>query len=110
MNELDKNYLFDAFLVLLAIGPSICSLHIDMTPNEYYWFQRSGSVMVFFSVLLEFNQLKEPLDIGVINSSRFHKYCASVKSLMPYISLILAALGTIIWGYGDIPFLSSGAT
>ena len=98
-------------------GYSICifCLIVDFSvPNDFYHFQRSGSLACFFSVLAEFRiyQIKgrvtlrdsdfrwlKNLDLVRRNFSETN-YCKGLK-MFAHLSL---GLGTIIWGYGDIPF------
>jgi len=52
-----KVYKTDITLALLAVLPAGISLGLDLLQsNDYFWFQRSGALMVLFGVLLDFNQ------------------------------------------------------
>lgn len=112
MNRLNKNYFFDFSLIVFATLPVIISFILDI--NDYkdgcYWFQRSGSLMVFFAVLLElnalkFNEVKSSSNV-FINSKPAPQISElpSFKKTTQKVGLFLAFIGTFIWGYGDIPF------
>jgi len=106
-----KVYKTDITLALLAVLPAGISLGLDLLQsNDYFWFQRSGALMVLFGVLLDFNQnqyQKTQESTGV----KINGIPAIIGSSMPLarkriqvFSIALAVLGTFIWGYGDIPF------
>ena len=107
-----KKYWIDILFTLLAVTPVILSLYIDINTvqHEYYWFQRSGSIMVLFAVALDFEQSKytktkesnsliveeKPAIIGqVLSTTRIY---------IQRFSIVLIILGTAIWGYGDLLF------
>ena len=106
-----KNYKVDILLASLAVFPTVISLIVDLIcSNEYFWFQRSGSVMVLFAVILDFNQSRY-----AENKSSTNVIIQGVPALIgvalteprkkiQIFSIFLAVLGTFIWGYGDIPF------
>ena len=107
-----KEYWIDILFTLLAVVPVIYSFYIDINTvqNEYYWFQRSGSIMVLFAVALDFEQSKytktqsssslmvegKPAIVGqVLSTTRIY---------IQRFSIVLIVLGTAIWGYGDLLF------
>jgi hypothetical protein len=73
------------------------------------WFQRSGSVMAVFGLLAEARAVNcffilNPSGFGstsIVEASE--KYCKYPKRLN-LVSFFIIAMGTFIWGYGDIPF------
>lgn len=106
-----KNYKVDILLIFLATFPTSASLAFDyLFLNEYYWFQRSGSLMVLFGVILDFHQNKFPetkLSSNVFMEGQPAVVGQTLPKLRKYLqtfSIALAVLGTFIWGYGDIPF------
>lgn len=78
--------------------------------NCNYWFQRSGSLMVLFAVLLELNSLKYNEVKGSENVFVNGEPVAKAEDLprfkkaMRILGFFLAIAGTFIWGYGDLPF------
>lgn len=112
MDRINKNYLFDILLILFAVAPVIWSLIIDLRGccECNYWFQRSGSLMVLFAVLLELNSLKYHDVKGSKNTFVNGKPVAiseefpTFKKAMRVVGFLLAITGTFIWGYGDLPF------
>ncbi|MEZ9233791.1 hypothetical protein AB4259_22310 [Vibrio amylolyticus] len=101
----------DIFLTFLAVFPVVFSLYYDFTySNDYYWLQRSGSLMVLFGVMLDFYQ-NQFVKIESSSKVRFMGQAAITGSTLPPVrkqiqvfSIALAIVGTFIWGYGDIPF------
>lgn len=106
-----KDYIIDILLFVAAVFPCLISLIIDINcQNEYYWLQRSGSIMVLFSVLLDFRQYTfsksqenqsvrvngKPVITGTV--------IPSVRRKIQKVSIFLIILGTILWGYADVPF------
>jgi len=73
------------------------------------WFQRSGAIVVALAVWVELknnsiNSYIYPSGIGSSNfgilNSEYKFYFLAVR----WFGFFLAISGTIIWGYGDIPF------
>ncbi len=108
-----KNYKIDLLLIVLATIPVVLSLIYDINyVNDKYYFQRSGSLMVMFSVILEFIQLK----YQVIKSTDqaqvkiegdmwgflYGKDLPIERTYFQTIAFVLMVLGTLIWGYGDL--------
>ena len=97
---------------ILAILTPVLSIIIPWVPeNEtaHTWFQRSGSAMVVFGLLAESRAVNcffilNPsgfAECGINEANeKFKKYPKSLN----IISFIFIAFGTLIWGYGDIPF------
>jgi hypothetical protein len=92
--------------ILIPIG-AICSVFKPELEPVNVWFQRSGSLAVFFAVWIEyvlFSINDEINPTGYITSEcakpkeKFGKYYSFFKGL----GVVLALWGTIIWGYGDL--------
>lgn len=86
-------------LMLLAIGPVLISAAVSYSTGEGHWFQRSGSLMVLFSGLTEFRRSRMERD-GLLDLPRFVPLWRSI----PYVCYASIAMGTVIWGYGDLMF------
>ena len=101
--------LFIVFSILSITAP-ILSLVDELRPSteEFHtWFQRSGSTMVVLALLAEVRAY-QMFDVfkpsGFVSDTYFEtkkKYYSQVK-LYSLVAFILIAVGTIIWGYGDI--------
>ncbi len=111
-----KNYKIDLIFIGLATIPIMLSLTYDIyCVNNNHYFQRSGSLMVIFSVILEFIQLKyqvikssDQLQLkreGKIWDVLYGKDLPIERIHFQKIAFALMILGTLIWGYGDLPFL-----
>ena len=73
------------------------------------WFQRSGSLMVVLGAFVEyrlilmgkyFNIVGTVFDMPFIAPESYNKYYNTISFLI----LSGIVIGTLIWGYGDIPF------
>lgn len=101
--------IFILFIALSLLFPGLAFLGIFLPEGEKLsvWFQRSGSLMVLFSVIAEYYALKmsdlffpvemqgEPLHIDKVRFTKQSKICAGL-------AVFVICLGTIVWGYGDL--------
>jgi len=76
------------------------------------WFQRSGSLIVVCALWLEFNLFKvndlvNPTGIITEDGDRFFIRYGRYFSTLKYVGAVVALIGTIIWGYGDLFAASS---
>ncbi len=95
-----RHYLSSFFLVLLGVLAPIVVLYSVWIPEtETYasWFQRSGSVLVIFSILSQLSLLKAHRK-PVVNVDIYRKFYNPLSLL----TVLLAIIGTAIWGYGDL--------
>jgi len=107
-----REYWIDILFTLLAVIPVCVSLYIDINTieNEYYWFQRSGSIMVLFAVALDFEQskytkTKESSSLMIEGKPAIIGQVLSITRVyIQRFSIVLIVLGTAIWGYGDLLF------
>ncbi len=99
-------------IILLSFGILFCIAsaieNIDSTEN---WFSRSGSILTFVSVVVQFllsNLRKEEIE-NLFNSGKgIKEKFTKIKHKNPLhevvfiISGMTGLLGTLIWGYGDL--------
>lgn len=118
------------FLFLLTLLVVALSIHADIGNKSWLWFQRSGSVVVFFGALLSYRSIVRLGKNGVGGAPvLFAKATVvSTNSAGPiqtmkvaydaeteeqfiqhaldkfagYIGTWLMVIGTVIWGYGDL--------
>ncbi|GIU40286.1 hypothetical protein TUM4438_01130 [Shewanella sairae] len=113
--SIKKELLTSIPLYILSVVLPILAWHgcLKVDDNPGVWFQRSGSLMVLFAVWVEFKLFK----IGNYSSPRSpdgqtwddmatednlkNKYSTLIEK-MKYLAAILAIIGTLIWGYGDL--------
>ncbi|WP_299948231.1 hypothetical protein [uncultured Microbulbifer sp.] len=94
-----------SFLALLAgVILGFCRL----TEVDYFWFQRSGALIVLFSAAAEYHLFvtSNYIDQGdqfVGNDKWEENYGGQYKNLK-WAAHSLLLIGTLIWGFGDIPF------
>jgi hypothetical protein len=106
-----KQYTYDIGLLAAAVIPALASLVVDLQfANEYFWLQRAGSIMVLSGIILDvrqygFSETEESPDLTVNGKP------AIIGSVVPEsrkrlqrVAVALAVVGTLIWGYGDVPF------
>ncbi len=107
-----KKYRLSIFLILFGIMFSIVSaiISIDSTGN---WFARSGSILTFISVVVQFqlSNLKKNDAENILQSDLdIHEKLKTIKNKDPLhetifiISGLTSLIGTLIWGYGDLLF------
>lgn len=96
------NYVIEIVLALCAMGPPMLSAMISLETGDGHWFQRSGSLMVLFSVAMEYRR-SQRVKRGRPASSLPEPFGVSV----PYVCYVSIAVGTLIWGYGDLLFPGS---
>ncbi|WP_194091609.1 hypothetical protein [Vibrio hibernica] len=103
-----KEWFACVFLALLF--PFLSIFVADTTTNMDQWFQRSGTLLLVFSLLAEIKAQAVRKYIFVVNGNLLfcHLHIEQKnKSWMPfvqYFTYILVAIGTLITGYGDILF------
>lgn len=108
MRRILKEDCYELSLIILAVvwtaGSFIASIFFP-TGN---WFCRSGAVMVLLAVMVDYrigNLQKTHISnasiiagLGIPSSSRLPKN----KQILSKGAHILAIIGTLIWGYGDL--------
>lgn len=99
-----------AFLSLVAIAIPVCALLVPIRPTGEplgVWFQRSGSVMTVLCLVLDlkvFSIHGRLFPSGMVDKDfgKFKTKYLPVKNALTILLLILTAVGTVIWGYGDL--------
>lgn len=79
----------------------------DYVASDFFWFQRSGALLVLAATVAEFCQFDRPslsdeLSHGVGKTALMSLWQRSVKIA----GIIAIVAGTVIWAYGDLPFKS----
>ena len=93
-------------IINVAIPSIVClmvfsiSLYLDMTrgSQQMFWLQRSGSIITILGAWIAFHESRESMKM--INDTLF----IEIRLPYRYISLVMICIGTVLWGYGDIPF------
>lgn len=111
IEEKIKLHLIPSSLLLLpaALCPFIAwfSCFIPEGENPGVWFQRSGSITVMLAVSIEFFLLRIESHINPENNtpSRVWELGETYRywfNLIQIMAVVLAIIGTVIWGYGDL--------
>ena len=106
-----KSLLFSCAGLLSIIACLCIDMHLP-NANINYWFQRSGSVAVLLSALAEYQLLKVNPDINYAKSAyaaetEYKEQYGVIFDFALYLATGIFAVGTLIWGYGDIPFIET---
>lgn len=80
------------------------------TEDSIYWFQRVGSIAVVFGALMEF-QLEKAQEKGSSKKVFMEgkqvqtgRQLTRAEKFYQVSARVFIVCGTLIWGYGDIPF------
>ncbi|MBD3895682.1 hypothetical protein IEI94_07430 [Halomonas sp. ML-15] len=106
-----RDTLIEAGLMGLALLPTLVSFYISLVTGDGHWFQRSGALMVLFSVGVEYHRkhlmscqylsLSETTE-GV--STRMARIIIRFWRAVPFACYFAIVVGTLIWSYGDLLF------
>ncbi|MFC1235977.1 hypothetical protein [Vibrio sp. F74] len=101
-------------LLLAVIIPTLCWFGIlKGSIDASSWFQRSGSIMVLFAVWAEFKLFKLSANLNprskngqtwedLGHADVLHKEFVGYLATFKIIAAMLAIMGTLICGYGDL--------
>ncbi|MDN3520299.1 hypothetical protein [Halomonas ramblicola] len=102
--------LVEAAMMLLAVVPVMISAYASLVTGDGQWFQRSGALMVLFSIGVEYHRSKVQCyatgNTGT-RSAVTHILVASVRRFwkaVPFVCYLSIVTGTLIWSYGDLLF------
>ena len=134
--ELPQNVLFSDLFAVFMVALSLGSLYLDWSLKDgYYWFQRSGALLVLAGVELQYAKLKsmwkdelgkelaipsvmqriasgqgvsmlqeaETAEVTRGLTVRLHRLITE-KSPKDVLAVVFLIVGTIVWGFGDLPF------
>ena len=109
LNELERSQVGPVFFwkELSLLSAAICiPIFVWFNWKDPLLFQASGSLIVFCSVLAEFLLLGKQNAKHISNAVRAARgqpplVFSRLLVLVSYLALLMAATGTIIWGYGD---------
>lgn len=105
-----KDLAIDAVLLLLGLLSILFSLYASTVSGEGTWFQRSGALLIFFSVILEIRQEKSLQPHAstrvTINGMPVlaERTTSALNKWFRRIAWSGITGGTCIWGYGDLIF------
>lgn len=110
INPIKKESLWFYIFTVLAIMMPILSLIIPIKPSSEElssWFQRSGAAMVACSLLAESKAINiynilNPSGFVSIGFNEAERQFKNRPILFNRISFFIIAVGTLIWGYGDL--------
>lgn len=98
------------YAAICFLSPLILIFFVPHGEDSSIWFQRSGSIVIVFSLLAELRSI-EYKSLVISHASSFllcnkliHYKYNSTANLINNLTLFLITFGTLIWGYGDILF------
>lgn len=108
-----RSTLIEYFLLCIAFVWGIIGFSLAYIFGEGLWFSRSGSVIVLLCAIVEFRlsslrqkSYEDPkfaLKEGIMTSGML----PPEKKWVSIFAHIQVVVGTIIWGYGDLLFVSN---
>jgi hypothetical protein len=102
--------LIEALLMMMAVVPVLVSAYVSLVTGDGHWFQRSGGLMVLFSVGVEYHRkhMMRCVETGTHSwlaaSSRPARLITRFWRAIPYVCYLAIVIGTLIWSYGDLLF------
>ena len=103
-----KSITIDFVLLFSGWACLVVSLVVSITSGELIWFQRSGSLLVLFSVILEIRQTlaTQPLESSFVTINDrpvlMERPISRANKWLHWIARSGIVLGTLVWGYGDL--------
>ena len=100
----------DIVALLIGFGSATASFLYSLASGDGEWFQRSGSLLVLFSVLVEIRQAlkSQPQRSPSVRAHGkpliIHSPISVVSKWLHWIARSGIVSGTGIWGYGDLVF------
>lgn len=99
-------------VTLLLVGVAVVagSAGVSLSSGNGEWFQRSGSLFVLFSVLVEIQQtaIKQPEGSSFVSingaPAAIRQPIAAMSKWLHRFAWGGIVTGTVIWGYGDLLF------
>ncbi|WP_290648376.1 hypothetical protein [Aquisalimonas sp.] len=107
-----RDYAIEIVFMGLAMLPVIVSAYVSIVTGDGQWFQRSGSLMVLFSVAVEYHRSMVARRAGIMDGTVEAEWGPSPRRhildwrSIPYICYAAILMGTLIWAYGDLLFVS----
>ena len=107
--DLIRKSITDVILLLCGTAAILLSLRTAINLDEWHWFGRAGSIMVLFSIIVEFRNMKLQQTLndkavnlsggisGILSPSNQPRY----RQILIGVTHIFVVVGTFIWGYGD---------
>lgn len=106
-----RSYKVEWIILGCAILFAFASIVGDCFYDSWNWFARSGSVIVLFSVVVEYRiygHIYEDIQRAQFQQSKINLSLpikatpTKQKNRISVVTHVLIVFGTIIWGYGDL--------
>ncbi len=105
-----RDYLIELSFMVLAMGPVLVSAYASLITGDGQWFQRSGALMVLFSVAVEYHRRRMPQPVVSARTGASSRATPTARIFgrfwrsIPYVCYFSVFMGTLIWSYGDLLF------
>jgi NADH:ubiquinone oxidoreductase subunit 6 (subunit J) len=114
---IDRKFLFASLLLIGALTVPVLtyfSVFIPSIDKPEIWFQRSGSVSVLLVIIAEYILGFIGIHVNAVGlivkeQEEIIKKYKKIHTIAKYIGLVLAVIGTFIWGYGDLAWCELNA-
>ncbi len=108
--DITRFTIYEIGCIILAVSIGIVSYIYAIRINEPLWFSRSGSMIVLFSIMAEYSNYNVQQFInsaatrgaGAIGGGVGPLSQPKIRKNLSRLTHITAAIGTFIWGYGDL--------
>ena len=109
----------NGFLLTMAIGVAVIGVTASLVAGEWHWFSRSGAVLVLIGVLMSARKCVRVGFEGLLQDATAIDCNPSLQASEPENTenersrdvraaqrgIWVAVVGTLIWGFGDLPDL-----
>ncbi|MDR5866793.1 hypothetical protein [Halomonas koreensis] len=105
-----RDYAIEVLLMLLATLPVLASAYASHATGDGQWFQRSGALMVLFSVGVQYHRtywlrcVERQGPRAGRGPARWVRVIGRFWHSIPYVCYLAIVMGTLIWSYGDLMF------
>ncbi len=105
-----RTLLFGIASIVIGVILPVLAIEISIRPDGEQlntWFQRSGSIMVIVAVWAEvklssIHHMLNPTGLITSECGTLRKEYGTYYTLIVWLVALVAAAGTLIWGYGDL--------
>jgi len=105
-----KPTIIDTAILLFAVGTVAVSLYLTSQFPDKNLFERSGSLVVLFAVIVEFRNFnlqqhindKAAVSSGGLIGILIPTKQPRIRQFIIYTAHMFIIIGTVIWGYGGI--------
>jgi hypothetical protein len=111
--EIVRPIILDIGLFIIMLAFTIASFYASVYTwkHDTEWFQRSGAIMVLIAAIIEYRHLNEykvhyqqAAMSGGISRGWHLSILIKSRTVIGRLAIYCLVIGTVVWGYGDMPF------